>query len=104
MANSIDGVWGLRNNIGADSRPHAKTRGGVDGGERESNLGGAQEALLLTDTARSLQAVERRLNTATEIDEAKVARIAAMVADGSYKIDANAVATQFLAMERALAG
>ncbi len=104
MANSIDGVWGLRNNIGADSRPNAKARGGVEGGEREKTLGGAQEGLVLTDTARSLQEVERRLNTSSEIDEAKVARIAAMIADGSYKIDAYEVATNFLTMERALAG
>lgn len=99
MANSIDGVWGLRNNSSPETRQPAKGRGGAAQGLAEQGLPAAQGGLVLTDTARSLQEVERRLSQAPDVDEAKVERIRAAIANGTYQVNAGRGAAKFLAME-----
>lgn len=77
------------------------------GGERGEPVAAAAEAdsIRLTGEAEGLQALERQLGAAPAgIDVARVNELRAAVADGSYRVDAQEIATRMLDLERQLGG
>jgi negative regulator of flagellin synthesis FlgM len=64
----------------------------------------AADNLRLTGEAAGLQAIERRLAGPAGIDLAKVDAIRASIAEGSYRIDPQEIATRLLSLERELGG
>lgn len=77
------------------------------GSERSAPVAGAApgDSLRLTGDAEGLQALERRLGAAPAgIDLARVDALRAAIADGTYKVDAEAVASRMLDLDRALGG
>lgn len=63
----------------------------------------AADALRLSGEATGLQALERELGAAPAgIDMARVNAVRASLADGSYRIDAQAIAGRMLDLENAL--
>lgn len=77
------------------------------GGDRSRPVSAAPPAdsLRLTGEAAGLQAIERELGgQPAAIDGAKVDRIRAALAEGSYRVDPQEVALRMLALERELAG
>lgn len=61
------------------------------------------DSVRLTGEAEGLQALERQLGAAPAgIDVAKVNQVRAAIADGSYRVDPQEVATRMLGLERAL--
>ncbi len=62
----------------------------------------AVDSVRLTGEAAGLQALERSLGAAPAgIDVARVNEVRAALADGSYKVDAEQIATRMLAFEEA---
>jgi negative regulator of flagellin synthesis FlgM len=57
----------------------------------------------ITDSARTLAALEQTVRDLPAIDEARVQQIAARLADGSYEIDSGRVADKLLRSEQDLA-
>jgi negative regulator of flagellin synthesis FlgM len=83
----------------------AAAQGARAGGERSAPISATPEAdsLRLTGEAAGLQAIERELGAAPAgIDVARVDSIRAALADGSYRVDAQAVADRMLDLESAL--
>ncbi|MFC0677103.1 flagellar biosynthesis anti-sigma factor FlgM [Lysobacter korlensis] len=75
------------------------------GGERTAPIAAtpAADSLRLTGEATGLQAIERELGAAPAgIDVGRVNAIRAALADGSYRVDAQAVADRMIDFERAL--
>lgn len=62
------------------------------------------DTLRLTGEAAGLQAIERRLAGPAGIDLARVDAIRAAIADGSYRVDPQAIAGRLLAFEKDLGG
>lgn len=63
----------------------------------------AGDSLRLTGEAEGLLALERQLGAAPAgIDLARVDALRAAIADGSYQVDAQAIATRMLDLDRAL--
>lgn len=63
----------------------------------------AADQMRLTGDATGLQALERELGAAPAgIDVAKVNAVRAAIADGSYRVDPQAVADRMLSLENAL--
>ncbi len=65
----------------------------------------AGDSVRLTGEAEGLQALGRELGAAPAgIDAARVEALRASIADGSYQVDAQAIATRMLDLDRALGG
>lgn len=74
------------------------------GGERSQPVSATSpsDSLRLTGEAAGLQAIERELGSQPAFDAAKVDRIRAALADGTYRVDPQEIALQLLALEREL--
>lgn len=57
----------------------------------------------ITDSARTLAALEQSVRDLPAIDAARVQQVSAKLADGSYKVDAGRVADKLLRSEQDLA-
>lgn len=101
MTHKIDGPGPIARPQEAASRTLPATRAG---GERSAPVA-ATESVRLTGVAEGLQALERELGTGPAgIDLARVNALRAAIADGSYTVDAQAVASRMLELERQLGG
>lgn len=74
------------------------------GAQRSEPVGAtaATDSVRLTGEAEGLQALERELATPAGIDVAKVNQVRAAIADGSYRVDPQAVASRMLELDRQL--
>lgn len=74
------------------------------GGDRSEPVAAppATDRMLLTGEAAGLQVLERSLAAPAGIDVARVNEVRAALADGSYQVDPQQVASRMLAFEDAL--
>ncbi|MEM7209402.1 MAG: flagellar biosynthesis anti-sigma factor FlgM [Pseudomonadota bacterium] len=100
MTNPINGVssGGVPLQSG-NSKSNAA--GKSDGAQGDANTGTA-DAVSLTNTAESLQELERSLAVDAKISSEKVDAIKQALNSGEYKIDPDLIAEKFLEVERAL--
>jgi negative regulator of flagellin synthesis FlgM len=101
MTNKIDG------GLPAARPPEAAVTSATAraGNERSAAIGAtnATDSVRLTGEAEGLQALERQLgNGPAGIDVARVNAVRAAIADGSYKIDAQAIATRMIDLDQQL--
>jgi len=102
MTHKIDGGAPIARPTEVTTRPLAPTRSGS--ADRGAPVA-ATESLRLTGEAEGLQALERELGAGPAgIDVARVNALRAAIADGSYRVDAQAVASRMLDLERQLGG
>lgn len=83
----------------------AAAQGARAGGERTAPIAAASgaDSVRLTGEATGLQALERELGAGPAgIDVARVNAIRASLADGSYRVDAQAIAGRMIDLESAL--
>lgn len=103
MTHKIDGALSpaLRQ-IEATGSTSVQSRSGADRGQPVGATAAADQ-MRLTGDATNLQALERELGAAPAgIDVAKVNAIRTSLADGSYKVDPQAIADRMLSLENAL--
>ncbi|HEY5803455.1 MAG TPA: flagellar biosynthesis anti-sigma factor FlgM [Lysobacter sp.] len=82
----------------------ATTRAGTSA-ERSEAIGAttATDSVRLTGEAEGLQALERQLgNGPASIDIARVNAVRSAIADGSYRIDAQAIASRMIDLDQQL--
>ncbi len=60
---------------------------------------GGRDSVSLSEEAKSIRELEAKAQAASSIDEAKVARLKAAIADGSYQVNDVHVAEKLLALE-----
>jgi len=102
MTHKIDNGIPARPLDSVSARPTART-----GGERDAPVAAtpAADNLRLTGEATGVQALARELGEApASFDAGRVDAIRAALADGSYRVDAQAVADRMLSLERDLHG
>ena len=68
-----------------------------------AEAGKGSDGVHITGTARQLVELEQMLKDMPAVDEAKVARIAAALEQGTYKVSAAKVADNLMQIEQALA-
>ena len=103
MTHKIDGAMSpaLRQ-VEAAASTSVQSRSGADRGQPVGATASADQ-MRLTGDATHLQALERELGAAPAgIDVAKVNAIRASLADGTYQVDAQAIAGRMLSLENAL--
>ena len=101
MSNKIND---LTTNVTA-GRPSAvvPTRDVVTGGGNAAPAPAPGE-VHITDTASQLASLEQSLRDAPAVDQARVAQLQSAIEQGRYTVNPDHIATQLMAMERALAG
>lgn len=79
----------------------APVSGEVSGSARSTTNGGAAatDSVSLSDEAKSIRDLEAKAQASSSIDAAKVARLKAAIADGSYQINDVHVTEKLLALE-----
>lgn len=91
--------------VARPAEPIATTAASRAGAERGQPVAatGASDNVRLTGEAESLQALERQLGSAPAgIDVARVNALRAVIADGSYRVDADQIASRMLELDSAL--
>jgi negative regulator of flagellin synthesis FlgM len=99
MTHKIDGSVPIARPHEAAGRLAATPRAGTD----RSTPVGATDSIRLTGEAEGLQALERQLGASPAgIDLVRVNALRVAIADGSYRVDGQAVADRMLDLERQL--
>lgn len=99
MTHKIDGSGPIARPHDAAGRLAATPRAGADRGAPVA----ATDSVRLTHEAEGLQALERQLGASPAgIDLVRVNALRAAMADGSYRVDAEAIAGRMLDLERQL--
>jgi len=88
--------------IGAVTSPQVARSGDPRDKAVEAAAGG--DSLRLTGEAASLQVLQRDLAARPAFDEARVAALRESIGSGSYKIDAEAIASRMLDLDARLGG
>ncbi|HUH91342.1 MAG TPA: flagellar biosynthesis anti-sigma factor FlgM [Lysobacter sp.] len=102
MSNQINGNPMAARAVELASTGPARARAGEDRSQPVAATPPA-DSMRLTGEAAGLQALERSLGAAPAgIDVTKVNAVRAALADGSYRIDPEQIATRMLAFEEAL--
>lgn len=100
MSNKID-TYGPQPS-GPAARVRSAEPGSGGGGERVAGVP-AGDRLQLTDDAVLLQQLERAVAETPAVDSRRVAELRRALADGSYRIDAQSIATKLARFEWQLA-
>ena len=102
MTHKIDGTPAAR--AAEALAASASARAGAERGQPVAAAAGG-DSIRLTGEAETLQTLGRELGAAPAgIDLDRVEALRAAVADGSYRVDAQAIATRMLDLDRKLAG
>jgi negative regulator of flagellin synthesis FlgM len=81
-------------------RSQSQAAGGTAKAEGAASVRSTDDSVKLTDSAKALDAASR----SDAIDTKRVDEIRSKIADGTYKPDAQAIASKFLAMETQMGG
>ena len=60
------------------------------------------QGVRITDSARQLAALEQAIRELPDVDEARVAKVRAAIADGTYQVSPDRIADKLLRMENEL--
>ena len=85
-------------NANRNTAPAAPANPAVSGARQ------AGDVVAFTDTANTVQQAEKALAKEPVVDAARVERLRASVADGSYQVDPQRVADKMIDMESSLSG
>lgn len=99
MSSKIEGVDARPSPVGA-GRPVNRSHDSATGDARG---GGAGSGVNITDSARRLAALEQAVRDMPAVDDARVAEVHRALADGSYEVHAERIASKLLDLEQLLA-
>ena len=97
MANKISGIDGRPVQVGG-SAPVARSRDAASDG-RKTETTGAASNIDVSDTARTLAALENHIGTLPVVNESRVDAVRRAVDDGRYHVDPQRVADKMMRFE-----
>jgi negative regulator of flagellin synthesis FlgM len=96
MANKISGIDGRPVQVGGGA-PVSRTRDTTDG--RKTETTGSASNIDVSDTARTLAALEDRISTLPVVNENRVDAVRRALDEGRYQVDPQRVADKMLRFE-----
>ena len=104
MANTIDGFQGNGATSVATNRTPQSARDNTSlATTANAQSGGSNEEVQITSTAAQLASLGQKLSSMPAVDQNRVARITQSLADGSYSISPEKIASGLLQSDHALA-
>lgn len=94
--NKIDGISPLKSTVAKESPRRAPTEQAEQG---DSTAAEGSSNVVLTDAAQKLRQAEKQLQSAPEVDEARVSEVKAAIDNGSYEINPEQIATKLADLE-----
>ena len=98
MANKISGIDGRPVQVGGGA-PVARTRDATSSDGRKTDATGSVSNIDVSDTARTLAALENHISTLPVVSESRVDAVRRAVDDGRYHIDPQRVADKMKRFE-----
>jgi negative regulator of flagellin synthesis FlgM len=96
MANKISGIDGRPVQVGGGA-PVSRVRDTTDG--RKTDTTGSTSNIDVSDTARTLAALEDKIGTLPVVSDARVEAVRRALEEGRYHVDAQRVADKMLRFE-----
>ncbi|MCD7100241.1 flagellar biosynthesis anti-sigma factor FlgM [Stenotrophomonas sp. MMGLT7] len=104
MTQKIEGTLPTAAALRSASVGAAKAASGGEDRSRPVDAVASPDSLRLTGEASGLQAIQRELSAAPAVDSGRVQAVRSSLESGSYKIDADAIASKMIALDQQLAG
>ena len=98
MANKISGIDGRPVQVGG-SAPAARVRSSTSEGAKSETTAGAVSNIDVSDTARTLAALESHISSLPVVNESRVDAVRRAVDDGRYHVDPQRVADKMMRFE-----
>jgi negative regulator of flagellin synthesis FlgM len=103
VANTINGFQGNGATSVATSRAQQSTSGSTAATAPGNSQSGGEAEVQITSTASQLASLGQKLSAMPAIDNARVARISQSLADGTYRISPDKIASGLMQSDHALA-
>jgi negative regulator of flagellin synthesis FlgM len=103
VANTINGFQGNGATSVSTSRAQQSTSGGTASTTAGNSQSGGEAEVQITSTASQLASLGQKLSAMPAIDSARVARISQSLADGTYSISPDKIASGLMQSDHALA-
>ena len=103
MANTINGFQGNGATSVATSRAQQSSSGSTAATTSGNSQSGGEAEVQITSTASQLASLGQTLSAMPAIDSARVARISQSLADGTYSISPDKIASGLMQSDHALA-
>ena len=103
MANTINSFQGNGATSVTTSRPQQSQRDNTAAATTGSSESGSSAEVQITSTASQLASLGQQLSTMPAVDSARVARISQSLADGTYTISPDKIASGLIQSDHALA-
>ena len=103
MANTINSFQGNGATSVTTSRPQQSQRDNTAAVTTGSSESGSSAEVQITSTASQLASLGQQLSTMPAVDSARVARISQSLADGTYTISPDKIASGLMQSDHALA-
>lgn len=104
MANTIDGFQGNgATSVATNRTPQSARDNTLPATTANAQSGGSNEEVQITSTAAQLASLGQKLSSMPAVDQNRVARITQSLADGSYRISPDKIASGLLQSDHALA-
>lgn len=105
MATEINNISGSHiGNVGAGSQTQGNPESTANkaAADSQTQTAPSRDTVSLTPQAQQLKDLENRVSSLPEVDSDRVNAIKESIANGSYEIDANSIASKLLQFERSL--
>ena len=103
MSNKIDSMTNQYLQItGRPAKANAPQGSTPAATKTASDTAKSGDTVEVTESARSLQALEARLSEVSEVDQKRVDEVRSRIEDGNYEISSERVAQKMVAMDRSI--
>ncbi len=99
MNSKIGGVLSVNKMLVSENRHQGKAGGSPTGSARSKEAGAAEDSVVLTDVAKKLVDAEMDVSSGPVIDRARIEEIKSAIAQGSFKPDAEKIASKLIELE-----